>query len=239
MTVKTNAKGAKRKQLANDIGNWLGCEVSYCGAPSFAYQVGSVLIDKDGTLEFPTLTDSLVVERLLSFLEDNGYEIDYSLPEVPTEEPQEAPQEEASEETCHRGYSIVMPASDFDANTMLNLQNIINAKAPLFKKAFGVDELPVNLVGNKYDFPWFPQDSSLEELTAYFHFITALCDMAKKQKRVTAKEKPIDNEKYAFRCFLLRLGFIGDEFKKERKILLRNLEGSSAFKSGAKKEVTE
>ena len=61
--------------------------------------------------------------------------------------------------------------------------------------------------------------------------------MAKTQKRITAKEKEVDNEKYSFRCFLLRLGFIGDEFKYERKVLLRNLEGSSAFKSGSKKEV--
>ena len=59
MTVKTNTKGAKRKQLANDIGTWLGSEVSYCGAPSFAYQIGSVLIDKDGTIEFPTLWSKL------------------------------------------------------------------------------------------------------------------------------------------------------------------------------------
>ena len=43
------------------------------------------------------------------------------------------------------------------------------------------------------------------------------------------------NEKYAFRCFLLRLGFIGDEFKADRKILLSKLDGSAAFKSGAKK----
>ena len=63
--------------------------------------------------------------------------------------------------------------------------------------------------------------------------------MAKKQKRVTAKEKQLDNEKYAFRCFLLRLGFIGNEYKQERKILLRNLDGSSAFKSGSKKEVAD
>ena len=53
---------------------------------------------------------------------------------------------------------------------------------------------------------------------------------------VNAKEKDVDNEKYAFRCFLLRLGFIGDEFKTERKILLRNLSGSSAFKSGKPNE---
>ena len=67
--------------------------------------------------------------------------------------------------------------------------------------------------------------------SAYTHFITALCNMAKKQNRVTAKEKSADNEKYTFRCFLLRLGFIGSEYKKERKILLRNLSGSSAFKN--------
>ena len=236
MTVKTKTTGAKRKQLANDIGAWLGSEVSYCGAPTFAYQVGSVLIDKNGTLEFPTLTDSQVIERMLAYLTDNGYEIDYSLPEAPAEEPQEIVTDETPTSSC---YSIVMPASEFDNNTILNLQNIINSKANLLKKAFGVDELPVNLVGNKYDFPWFPHDSTIEELSAYLHFITALCDMAKKQKRVTAKEKEVDNEKYAFRCFLLRLGFIGEEYKKERKILLRNLEGSSAFKSGSKKEVNE
>ncbi|OQA05479.1 MAG: hypothetical protein BWY65_02388 [Firmicutes bacterium ADurb.Bin373] len=56
--------------------------------------------------------------------------------------------------------------------------------------------------------------------------------MAKNQKRVTATEKAYDNEKYAFRCFLLRLGFIGPEYKEERKILLSRLTGSAAFKNG-------
>ena len=50
------------------------------------------------------------------------------------------------------------------------------------------------------------------------------------------KEKEVETEKYAFRCFLLRLGFIGKDYKDERKILLRNLTGSSAFKGGAKNE---
>lgn len=56
--------------------------------------------------------------------------------------------------------------------------------------------------------------------------------MSKNAKRVTVTEKAVDNEKYAFRCFLLRLGFIGSEYKVERKILLKNLSGSSAFKNG-------
>lgn len=38
------------------------------------------------------------------------------------------------------------------------------------------------------------------------------------------------NDKYAFRCFLLRLGFIGDEYKIARKVLLKNLTGNSAFR---------
>lgn len=75
-----------------------------------------------------------------------------------------------------------------------------------------------------------------DEVKAYNHFISALCEMAINQKRITVKEKEVENEKYAFRCFLLRLGFIGKEYKEERKILIRNLTGSSAFKGGAKSE---
>jgi len=74
---------------------------------------------------------------------------------------------------------------------------------------------------------------------AYTDFIAALCRMSKEQKRINATEKDVINEKYAFRCFLLRLGFIGAEYKADRKVLLKNLEGSSAFKSGAKKEVAD
>ena len=60
--------------------------------------------------------------------------------------------------------------------------------------------------------------------------------MAKTQKRVTATEKPAENEKLAMRLFLVRLGFIGDEYKTARKILLRNLAGNSSWKSGHKPE---
>ena len=63
--------------------------------------------------------------------------------------------------------------------------------------------------------------------------------MANKQNRITATEKPVENAKYAFGCFLLRLGFIGSEFKMERKILLSKLTGNSAFKSESKIEVID
>ena len=43
--------------------------------------------------------------------------------------------------------------------------------------------------------------------------------------------KVMENEKYAFRCFLLRLGFIGQEYKTTRKVLMKNLEGNAAWKN--------
>ncbi len=62
--------------------------------------------------------------------------------------------------------------------------------------------------------------------------------MSRDLKRISATEKEVDNEKYAFRCFLRRLGFIGSEYKAERKILLQNLSGNSSWKNGApEKEV--
>ena len=63
--------------------------------------------------------------------------------------------------------------------------------------------------------------------------------MSKDQKRISATEKPVDNERYAFRCFLLRLGFIGDEYKTDRKILMRYLPGNSAFKGGEGHAISE
>ena len=66
----------------------------------------------------------------------------------------------------------------------------------------------------------------------YTKFIASLCKMSIGVKRVNESSKAVINEKYAFRCFLLRLGFIGDEFKQDRKILLEKLFGSSAFRNG-------
>ena len=72
---------------------------------------------------------------------------------------------------------------------------------------------------------------------AYLHFGHARSEMACNQKRISVQEREVENEKYAFRCFLLRLGFIGEEYKVERKILLKNLTGSSAFKNGENKSI--
>jgi len=216
MTVKYNVPGAKRKELVLTIAKWLGSEVKYLGAPSFAYEVDYFHIDKNGALSFDDRADSEVIERLLEMLYDNGFESE-GLPE-------------AYKEPETIGLCISMPRTLFTETALANLKNIIDSKATLLKKAFDIDDLTVLEEDGKICFPWF-NGKTPEEIKAYDHFICKLCEMARTQKRVTATEKQVDNEKYAFRCFLLRLGFIGAEFKELRKILLKNLEGNSAFKT--------
>lgn len=130
------------------------------------------------------------------------------------------------------GLVIEMPRSSFTDTALDNLKRLVESKGSLIKKALGAETLELEITDDKVRFPWFEDGANPDTVKAYTHFVTALCEMAKNQKRITAKEKETDNEKYAFRCFLLRLGFIGAEYKEERKILLKNLSGSSAFKSG-------
>lgn len=92
--------------------------------------------------------------------------------------------------------------------------------------------LAIEVGENTMKFPWFSTMPAPDEINAFSLLISKLCEHAKNQKRINAKEKEVENEKYAFRCFLLRLGFIGNEYKAQRKILLSRLSGSSAFKAG-------
>lgn len=226
MTVTINATDAERKRLVKTISDWLGVPAKYCGAPTFNYEVDYFTIDRNGSLSFDDRADSEVIERLLEHIYDEGFDIDQSHTEETDTE---------TDESC--GVCISMPKRLFTDCSLENLKALITAKGNLIKKALGVDALPLEITDTKVSFPWFAATPTPDEMNAYNTFICKLCEMARNQKRVNATEKLIDNEKYAFRCFLLRLGFIGAEYKTARKILLRNLAGSSAFRSGQRSEV--
>lgn len=70
------------------------------------------------------------------------------------------------------------------------------------------------------------------ELKSYIQLCLALSQMAKTVKTASAKPQQTENPKYAMRTWLLRLGFIGDEFATARDILTRNLDGDTAFRNG-------
>ena len=130
---------------------------------------------------------------------------------------------------CEDALTVEIP---LDKVAVGKLTKLLDAKGNLIRKAMGITDLRIEVLDDRVAFPWFRELPDCDAIKAYTHFIFALCEMSRNAKRVTATEKPVDNEKYAFRCFLLRLGFIGSEYKAERKILLKNLTGSSAFKDG-------
>ena len=80
-------------------------------------------------------------------------------------------------------------------------------------------------------FTGFPLTDDPEKNTAFQQIACLMNKHALEQKRIQAKAVNGDNEKYAFRIWLLRLGMNGDEYKASRKILMENLSGHSAFRT--------
>lgn len=227
MVINYNVTGAERKRLVAALSNLTGVKAKYLGMPSMAYEVGDFTIDKNGNLELSDKVNSEEIERVAGHLASEGFIAEEEI--SATEGRQTADSEEF-------GLTVSMPRSNFSEGALENLQALVEAKGELIRHALDVEELPIEISEDEVSFPWFEELPTPEEIKAYTHFISALSEMAINQKRITVKEKEVENEKYAFRCFLLRLGFIGKDYKDERKILLRNLTGSSAFKGGAKNE---
>lgn len=238
MEIRYNITGAKRKEMAQIIGKVLETEPVYLRVPTCAYAIGKTLLTKEGSLIIKGLTQE-DVKKVVDSLAEAGYEAEnaptfenlgaieeaYEQAQEPeTEEPEEAP----------AGLTISLPRKDLSDEKLKDLQKLLRAKEDLIMKALDADRLTVEITEDQVSFPWFDRMPDADEIKAYMHFITALIKLVKKSKRVTATKKNVDNEKYTFRCLLLRLGFIGDRSKKDRKILLKNLSGSSAFRKGGK-----
>lgn len=158
------------------------------------------------------------------------------------EDPQGENGMQASDVPESNTLAIEMPLTGLTPEKLENLVRLVNAKASLLKAALGTDDLPIQQSdedGGKLVFPWFTSDADRDAVSAYSMLIERLCAAAKDKQRVTAKEHEVENPKYAMRCFLLSLGFIGEEYKQARKVLLKNLNGNGAFKSGARKETED
>ena len=247
MKVNYNIQKEERKAMVGIISKVLNTKPAYCGAPSFSYKIGAFEITKDGGLCFDDATDEATVARVRTALREEGFmseggEDEASCADTGADEPiqtetaaEPAPTEEAIAEPDEDSLSISLPRSLFTETALQNLDALLLSKGRLIRHAFDIREATYTLTDDRITFAWLHGTITDETAKAYAEFISKLCQMARTQKRVTAKEKIVDNEKYAFRCFLLRLGMIGSAYKESRKILLQNLTGSSAFKSGHRK----
>lgn len=223
MILHFNVTGEMRKKMVKAIEKETGIKAVYLRVPSCAYQIGNYKVGKNGELElYDEEAASNVIDACV--LATGRY---------PEEWNNNATEEVKKPQTEKLGLTVAVPLEQVKVE---NLTAIITSKAELIKKALGISELPITVDSEKVSFPWFTDGLDAESIQIYTRFIAALCKMSIMQKRVQAKKKEVevDNAKYAFRCFLLRLGFVGAEFKADRKLLLKNLEGSAAFKSGKK-----
>lgn len=231
MEIRFNVTGTARKELVEIISQVTGCKKVYKGMPSAAYEVANITISKDGCISYDECTEDTTIQEILEKAAAAGFtaEAEEATATPAWESDAKINESEIATAASETGLVISFPA---DKVNLENLKKLLKSKSELIKKALEVEAFPIEEHDDQISFPWWPTMPDFDAITAYTSFLAALCKMSKEQKRITTKEKPVENEKYAFRCFLLRLGFIGDEYKQSRKILCRDLGGNSAYAGG-------
>ena len=215
--IRFTLESKQRPKLAQEIGNILGTAPHYERVQSCAYDIAGYRLDKEGVLHIPERAEETAKDLIMQ-LRERGFQDDAEITEeVPVQQDK---------------LTIVIPRESITDMALENLQKIIANKQILFQRAFRTDSTEIEITDEKINFTWFLYTVDGDEIAAYTQFISRLCDMARDAKRVSSKPTETDNDKYVFRCFLLRLGFIGKEYKTARKILLRNLTGNSASRYG-------
>ncbi len=229
-----NLTGSDRKPLVEAVRRIVNCPAVYQGAPSFSYVIGSCVVDKNGVLSLDENTEPETAQQLIEALQQQGFSAENVTEENATSDSNsgEKTTETRTVPDQPDTLTVTVPDTGFTPQARENLKKIVASKTTLLKQALKTDSLVITETEGKISFPWFTLQELEGEADAYNRLIAAICKMAKTQTRVTATEKPIENAKYEMRLFLIRLGFIGDEYKIARKILLRNLAGNSSWKSG-------
>lgn len=232
MNIQTNAQD--RKALAQSLGEHLGVEIAYNGPPTFAYQIGDLLVERNGSISGPD--DQ--VENIRSHLEANGW-LDREVPQI----------------------AVPVPIEGMTGTQLRSLVNALHSKQYLINRvlrrdAFSVSDTLVQAIGSTEcdQAPQFlatvAQDAitglALDEQTATFTFpstedsakdaamgelVKRMVDTAKTASRVNPAEMKPENEKYYLRGWLVRLGFGGAEGKEVRRALLEGLKGHTAFRT--------
>lgn len=121
-----------------------------------------------------------------------------------------------------------------DKHTFLTTKDLI-----AFVKEWNETGNPIKGISfeeDKLTFDGFTGVKDAEHLHTFTRLAAAMNKMAMTQKRVQAKDTDDSNEKYSLRIWLVRLGMNGTEHKADRKILMENLSGHSAFRNDAEKE---
>ena len=242
MEIITNAEN--RKSLVKTLSEHFGERAVYLGPPSFAYQIGSITVDRESKVIFEDDSMEDEVRRVL-------FQNDVTV----TEETEETPQEECGSEA-----EIKIPIGEVTPQGIINLINMMHSKQYLINRAVGrecilvTDTLTDALAEKTFEdaasaadfitehggckgvtfkdgnitFTGFPQTENMME---YCRLASAMVKRASEQKRVNPKQTIEENEKYYMRAWLVSIGFGGSEGKETRSFFLKGLKGHTAFRT--------
>jgi hypothetical protein len=216
----------ERKAVMQGVAAATGAGVRYQGAPSFAYEAGCWHIDRAGVLTSPVFDmgggGPAFSAGLMGDLGKRGFAAEGVL-------------------------SVTIFPDEYDPAHLQNIRAILSGKATLLQHALGIDKRPDAALavgdaltnpgpGGGFVFPFYPPGVTAEGILAALQFSKCVYFQAAAQERVRTKDALVENEKYAMRCFLLRIGMIGDAYAATRKELLRRLSGNSSFKTAPPRE---
>lgn len=245
-TFHYNQSGDARKLFVKAVSEVLETKPRYLGMPSMAYEIGFATVTKEGNIELNSRTGSEQVENLVDRLAERGYEPDPA--EMPhrsaEDELQNAGQSEEEAQTfealsentvsVENGASLTVsvPRGLFRDPALENLRRLLVVKHDLICKALEIESTAIEVSGEAVSFPWWNRPLEPEQVHVCSQFIDRLCKFAIASKRVTANIKPSRNERFDMRCWLIRLGCSGPEYKALRAAFMKNLVGDAAWKNG-------
>ena len=234
MKISYNVSGSERKRLVSVVAGVVGEKAKYLGMPSMSFEIGPFTVDSEGSLTCDA--DNAPTEEVIAAIEEAGFagETQTTATKKPRAKPAvDAAPADATTEQDGDSLTICLPLEEFSPEALDRLQQLLDSKAAIIQKAVDADRLGIRLADNKVCFPWWDHMPAPVEINAYAAFLAALGRMAKEAKRVVATEKDVESEKFALRTLLLRMGFIGEETKTHRMVLMRRLSGPAAFPNQA------
>ena len=250
-----------RKDAAQRLAEITGEESCYTKMPRCAYEIGAYAIEKDGSV---TVAEGTDLQPLMTLVEEGLIEPFEAPATEPAEEAQaeeqvsltvEVPMKNHTGATLRNLINLIYTraglinkalGTSFRVDEAL-VEALKDDACALTKEALlqaiggfetehgkAIDGLAITPEG--ITFSTLPETGDAETLQTF----TVLCGMMNKQamdqKRIQAKAVNEENEKYALRIWLTRLGMNGPEFKDARRVLMANLGGNCAFRTPAEEE---
>lgn len=243
-----------RKEIVARLSEHLGVAAKYLRAPSFAYEVGDYKVERDGNIKNKA-GEVMTLEQIINKSETSPVK-EEAKPDF--NEPETIVNPDVAINPSIDAVEVTLPMEGHSPSTLKNLINMIYSKQELIKKALNladdivdkefVEELNDTLPTTIDDFITMAQGECYgihfeveaitfishlaepDETKAFMDFVSLLNLKAKELKYTFYKPVSTDNEKYAFRTWLIRLGMIGHEYQTTRKALLKNLSGNGAFR---------